>query len=80
MAPSQALPRLRGPFRPRSCLLVRPGAVLPAQRRGISTGWLRKTAEAKEDWAKRAEEVKAGTRPNFWDMLEERGYVKDIAG
>jgi tyrosyl-tRNA synthetase len=50
------------------------------QRRIISTGWLRKTEEAKVQWAQRAEEIKAGKRPDFWDMLEERGYVKDTAG
>ncbi|KAK3899244.1 mitochondrial tyrosine--tRNA ligase [Staphylotrichum tortipilum] len=80
MAPSQALLLLRGTITRRSCLIVWPGAFSPAQRRAISTGWLRKTDEALADWEKRAKEVKDGARPNFWDMLEERGYVKDTAG
>ena len=78
MAPSMALLR-RGPVC-RSCLLAYAQGVAPVQRRTISTGFLRKTEEAKVQWAQRAEEIKAGKRPDFWDMLEERGYVKDTAG
>jgi len=80
MAPSQAILLLRGPARPRICLLVRPVVVSPAQRHGISTGWLTKTEDARVAWAARAKEVAAGKQPNFWDMLEERGFVKDTAG
>ncbi|KAK3300155.1 tRNA synthetases class I-domain-containing protein, partial [Chaetomium fimeti] len=79
MAPSVA-PLLRRGTVCRSCVFAFAKGVSPIQRRNISTGWLRKTEDAKVDWDKRAEEVKAGTRPNFWDMLEERGYVKDTAG
>jgi hypothetical protein len=32
------------------------------------------------DWEKRAKEIKEGKALNTWDMLEERGYVKDLAG
>jgi tyrosyl-tRNA synthetase len=52
----------------------------PTQRRHISTGHIRKTAEAEEAWQQRAQEIKDGKEPNFWDMLEDRGYVKDTAG
>ncbi|KAK4153245.1 hypothetical protein C8A00DRAFT_34016 [Chaetomidium leptoderma] len=79
MAPSQALLLRRGPVC-RSCLLAFAKGVPPTQRRNISTGWLRKTAEAEEDWKHRAQEIKDGKRPDFWDMLESRGYVKDTAG
>ncbi|KAL2165402.1 hypothetical protein VTH06DRAFT_700 [Thermothelomyces fergusii] len=64
----------------RSCLLAYARNIAPAQRRDISTSWLRKTEEAKQQWDKQAKEIKEGTRRNLWDILEERGYVKDTAG
>ncbi|KAH6853533.1 hypothetical protein B0I37DRAFT_9183 [Chaetomium sp. MPI-CAGE-AT-0009] len=79
MAPSVA-PLLRRGTVCRSCIFAFAKGVAPIQRRTITNGWLQKKAEAMLDWEKRAEEIQAGTRPNFWDMLEERGYVKDTAG
>ncbi|OLN82900.1 Tyrosine-tRNA ligase, mitochondrial [Colletotrichum chlorophyti] len=38
----------------------------------------RKTGE--EEWAKRAEAISQGEVQNIWDIFEERGYVKDVAG
>lgn len=78
MAPSQALLG-RGPVC-RRCLLAFAGAVVPIQRRGVTQNFLRKTAEAEVQWQERAKLVEEGKVPNFWDMLEERGYVKDTAG
>jgi tyrosyl-tRNA synthetase len=79
MAPSQALLLNRGPVC-RRCLVVSAIAIVPIQRRSISSKYLRKLAEAERQWQKRAELIKEGKLPNFWDLLEERGYVKDTAG
>ncbi len=64
----------------RSCLLACAKGVAPIQRRNISTGWLRKTRDAEAQWARQALEVEAGRQPDFFAMLEDRGYVKDTAG
>lgn len=79
MAPSLALALSRGAVC-RSCLVAYAKGLAPTQRRHISTGWLRKTADAEAQWQKRAQEIKDGKHPNFFEMLEERGYVKDTAG
>lgn len=51
-----------------------------AQRRRISMGHIRKTEEAQEKWESRARLIKQGKLQNTWDLLVERGYVKDTAG
>lgn len=79
MAPSMALLARRGTVC-RSCLLAYVKNISTTQRRGISQSFLQKTEEARVQWEKQAQEIKEGKRPNFWDMLEERGYVKDTAG
>ncbi|KAK7430166.1 tyrosyl-tRNA synthetase [Neonectria magnoliae] len=50
------------------------------QIRGISTSWLKKVAEGQERWDKRAEKIQSGELPHVWDILQERGYIKDVAG
>ncbi|KAL2017654.1 hypothetical protein VTK56DRAFT_1868 [Thermocarpiscus australiensis] len=40
----------------------------------------KKVAAAEEQWQQRAQQIKEGLLPNTWDLLEERGYVKDTAG
>lgn len=50
------------------------------QTRGISTSWLKKVAEGQERWDKRAEKIQSGELPHVWDILQERGYIKDVAG
>lgn len=49
-------------------------------RRCISTSWLNKVAEGEQRWAERAEKIKSGEERHVWDVLEERGYIKDVAG
>jgi tyrosyl-tRNA synthetase len=79
MAPSLALLVRRGSICP-SCLLPCAKGLAPVQRRHISEGFRKKTAEAEKEWQEWAQEIKDGKRRNLWDMLEERGYVKDTAG
>ncbi|RYP24314.1 hypothetical protein DL765_000578 [Monosporascus sp. GIB2] len=41
---------------------------------------LQKRAEAEKAWNEKAQLIKYGKAPHPWDILKERGYVKDIAG
>lgn len=49
-------------------------------RRTIATSWLRKVKEGEDAWAERSAKIEAGELPHVWDVLEERGYIKDVAG
>lgn len=79
MASSMAVLLRRGPVC-RSCLVRYARVAAPTPRRSISTGHIRKTAEAEEAWQIRAQEILDGKQVNTWDIFEERGYVKDTAG
>ncbi|KAH6650984.1 hypothetical protein F5144DRAFT_589315 [Chaetomium tenue] len=79
MAPLVA-PLLRRGSVCRSCLFTLAKGVSPIQRRNVTNNWYKKQGLALVDWEKRAEEIKKGNIPNTWDILEERGYVKDITG
>ncbi|KAB5578438.1 tRNA synthetases class I-domain-containing protein [Coniochaeta sp. 2T2.1] len=75
----------RGPGRPwicRSCLtgLSRNVSSAKPQRRWIGMKVLAKREKADQEWAAQAEAIQAGTKRNLWDIFEERGYVKDVAG
>ncbi|KAI9887999.1 MAG: tyrosyl-tRNA synthetase [Watsoniomyces obsoletus] len=52
----------------------------PALRRGITQNFLRKTAEAEEQWKLQAEKIRKGEKKSMLTILEERGYVDAIAG
>lgn len=39
-----------------------------------------KTAAAEQKWAERAAAIDRGERRNTWEVLSERGFVKDVAG
>lgn len=41
---------------------------------------LAKRDKADEEWKVQAEAIKAGTKKHLWDIFEERGYIKDVAG
>lgn len=41
---------------------------------------LKKREDAEKEWAERAEAIKRGEVANLWDILEERGFIKDVAG
>ncbi|KAJ4137440.1 tyrosyl-tRNA synthetase [Fusarium equiseti] len=51
-----------------------------SQVRFIATSYLKKVAEAEARWKERGEKIKNGEIPHPWDILEERGYIKDVAG
>jgi len=75
----------KGPGRPwicRSCLSGFSGraATLKTQRRWIGLKVLAKRKKADEEWAAQAEAIEAGTKRHIWDIFEERGYIKDVAG
>ena len=48
--------------------------------RGVATSFLRKVEEGEQRWAERAAKIKSGELPHVWDILGERGYIKDVAG
>ncbi|KAF4953411.1 hypothetical protein FGADI_6049 [Fusarium gaditjirri] len=50
------------------------------QVRNIATTYLKKVAEGEARWKVRAEKIKNGEIPHTWDVLQERGYIKDVAG
>ncbi|KAI9171640.1 Tyrosine--tRNA ligase [Paramyrothecium foliicola] len=50
------------------------------ESRGVATSYLEKVAEGEQRWAERAEKLQTGEIPHVWDLLEERGYIKDVAG
>jgi hypothetical protein len=37
-------------------------------------------AAAEEEWALRADDIRAGRRQHVWDLFNERGFIKDVAG
>ncbi|KAG6013719.1 hypothetical protein E4U54_006397 [Claviceps lovelessii] len=50
------------------------------QNRGVSTSYLNKVAEGEKRWKQRAERIQNGEERHVWDVLDERGYIKDVAG
>ncbi|XP_044719849.1 tRNA synthetases class I (W and y) domain-containing protein [Hirsutella rhossiliensis] len=82
---SRALPRGLVRTRPGTsprCALTSSLWSLPAlhRGRGIATTYLKKVADGEERWAERAAKIEKGELPHVWDILDERGYMKDIAG
>ncbi|KAI1499053.1 hypothetical protein F5X99DRAFT_411524 [Biscogniauxia marginata] len=63
----------------RSCLLLSLAAGRH-QTRSITLRVLEKDRLAKLEWAKKARQIQAGEARHLWDILKERGFVKDIAG
>ncbi|KAI9042655.1 tyrosine--tRNA ligase MSY1 [Aspergillus affinis] len=49
-------------------------------KRAISQKVIKRQKEAEEEWARFAEETRAGERQNFVQFLEERGLVHDVVG
>ncbi|WEW59260.1 tyrosyl-tRNA synthetase [Emydomyces testavorans] len=50
------------------------------QKRHITQQHIRRTNEAKEQWARWAEEIKAGKKQSFLSLLEERGLINSVVG
>lgn len=53
---------------------------IPASKRWISQNYLRKQADAEEEWQKQALIIENGEKQSMLSLLEERGYVDTIAG
>ncbi|OCK85189.1 tyrosyl-tRNA synthetase mitochondrial precursor [Lepidopterella palustris CBS 459.81] len=66
------------PYVCKQCLRNR--SIARETRRAISNGWLQKTYEAELAWKDQALKIKAGEKQSMMTILEERGYIKDIAG
>ena len=50
------------------------------QKRYITQNYLKKTIEAKLEWARQSTEIKAGRKQSMLSMLESRGYVNQVVG
>lgn len=50
------------------------------QVRYVATTYLNKVAAGEARWKERAQQIKKGEIPHTWDILQERGYIKDVAG
>lgn len=55
-------------------------AALQSQKRSVTQNVQRRRELHEEAWRRKAEKIKAGEDYNVWDLLLERGYVKDTAG
>ncbi|PHH76242.1 hypothetical protein CDD80_1691 [Ophiocordyceps camponoti-rufipedis] len=55
-------------------------SVVLCARRNVSHSFLAKTSAAIERWAARAQKIKDGQMKSAWDVLQERGFIKDVAG
>lgn len=74
MNPSITLRRgVRRPTAPYICVFCQ-------QKRLVSTTWLKKQQEARDQWAGFAADIKAKKRKSMLTILEERGFVHAIAG
>lgn len=62
------------------CLRLQARRIAGHQVRPIGTKYLAKQAAADEAWQERAKKMEAGELGNPWDLLQERGFVKDTAG
>lgn len=49
-------------------------------RRGIGTKYLAKVHEAEREWKEKAQQIWKGEQKSMLSILEERGYVHQIAG
>lgn len=69
----------------RSCLSAQTGKQAASQRRWLSSKndtskYLSKVKNAEEQWQAKAQRIASGEEYNLWDVFEERGFVKDLAG
>ncbi|RDA86888.1 hypothetical protein CP532_1429 [Ophiocordyceps camponoti-leonardi (nom. inval.)] len=68
---------------PRGARLAKSGCssvAILCSRRSVSHSYMAKVSAAAERWAARAEKIKNGEAKTAWDVLCERGFVKDVAG
>ncbi|RSM21112.1 hypothetical protein CDV31_000160 [Fusarium ambrosium] len=82
MASRLAVSRL-APSRP----IVRPTSfdrqiplLISLQVRGVATSHIIQVEAGLQRWKERGEKIKNGELPHVWDLLQERGYIKDVAG
>jgi tyrosyl-tRNA synthetase len=79
-----ARPQLQLHLQSQSQLVCRQGIRRqPTLARGLhSKGWpAQKHAHARQaDWQEQADRIRSGAQPSMLSVLEERGFVKDVAG
>ncbi|KAJ5708313.1 Tyrosine--tRNA ligase [Penicillium malachiteum] len=75
---AQTIP-LRNELR-RPLLFAQHSERLLQQKRCITQNYIKRMEDGKKEWAKHAEEIKAGKRKSFVAHLEERGLIHDVVG
>lgn len=70
------LPRPR-PYVCRRCILNQ--RAVPIAKRSIAK-WAAEQPNAEEQWEEQAMRIRTGAQPSILRVLEDRGFVKDIAG
>lgn len=50
------------------------------QKRCITQAYLKRMEDGKKEWARNAEQIKAGKKKSFVEHLEERGLLHDVVG
>lgn len=50
------------------------------RKKTILSKYQEKVKKAAKEWQERAEHIAHGKARNLWDVFEERGYIKDVAG
>ncbi|KAK6201885.1 tyrosyl-tRNA synthetase [Pestalotiopsis sp. IQ-011] len=80
MAPGTSLMGARA-AQCRQCLASKArAATLQLQKRHITQNTLRRRELHEEAWQRKAAKIGAGEEEHLWDLMTERGYVKDTAG
>lgn len=70
------LPRPR-PYVCRQCILRH--RTIPIAKRSINK-WAAEKPDAEEQWKEQSMRIRAGQQPSMLQILEDRGFVKDVAG
>lgn len=63
----------------RGCLRANPSH-RNTQKRWIGLKYIAKLQRADEEWKAAAQRIKDGRQPNLFDILDERGFIKDVVG
>lgn len=50
------------------------------QKRWLGHKYQKKVEKAELEWKEQSERISAGEQRNLWDILQERGFIKDTAG
>lgn len=70
---------LRVAMGPRACLWQRQ-IRCKSYKEGRGPKMQAKLDKAEREWQEQADKIKKGEAENLWDVLESRGFIKDVVG